>query len=87
MGKQLNEDRPVTPELLVRALRGGIGSDGRVLNAMMPRYALGEADAQARRPPRRLSVRWSPGVTADAIHLASVIAPGMTSSAARCSCR
>ncbi|TXH47735.1 MAG: hypothetical protein E6Q93_27760 [Burkholderiaceae bacterium] len=78
VGKQLNEDRPVyTPELLVRALREGIGSDGRVLNAMMPRYALGEADAQALQAHlERLSVQWSPGVTADTIHLASVIAPG-----------
>ncbi len=79
VGKQLNEDRPVyTPELLVRALREGIGSDGRVLNTMMPRYALGEADAQALQAYlAQLSVRWGPGVGADTIHLATVIAPGV----------
>ena len=40
VGKQLNEDRPVyTTDSLARAVREGIGSDGRVLNPMMPRYA------------------------------------------------
>lgn len=79
VGRQLNEDRPVyTPGLLARALREGIGSDGRVLNAMMPRYALAEADTQALQAYlAQLSAQWSPGVDADTIHLATVITPGV----------
>ena len=78
VGKQLNEDRPVyTPELLVRALREGH-------RQRRPRAQRDDAALRARRGRRagaaghleRLSVQWSPGVTADTIHLASVIAPG-----------
>lgn len=79
VGKQLNEDRPVyTPELLARALREGIGSDGRVLNPMMPRYDLADADTEALRAYlAQLSAQWPAGVDADTIHLATVIAPGV----------
>lgn len=79
VGKQLNEDRPVyTTDSLERAVREGIGSDGRVLNPMMPRYAMEAGDVQSLQSYlQQLSGEWSPGVTADTIHLATVIAPGM----------
>jgi hypothetical protein len=78
VGRRLNEDRPVyTGESLARALREGVGSDERVLNAMMPRYTLSVDDMHALRAYlSQLSRGWSAGVEADTIHFATVIAPG-----------
>lgn len=79
VGRRLNEDRPVyAAESLARALREGVGSDERVLNPMMPRYSLSAADVQALQAYlSQLSRDWSPGVEADAIHLSTVVTPGV----------
>jgi len=59
-----------------RALREGVDPDGKPLQAPMPRYDLDDAAvADLAAYLRRLSAAPSPGVTADAIHLASVVTP------------
>jgi hypothetical protein len=69
---------PYTRETLVRALRDGIDAAGRPLDLLMPRFALDDADAEILADYlTQLSDRWSPGVSADEIHLATVIAPGV----------
>jgi hypothetical protein len=63
---------------LERVLREGVDSSGRSLSALMPRYAF---DAEALRALtaylRTLSTRVPAGVTAQAIHFATVVTPGV----------
>ena len=61
---------------LARSLRDGVDPDGRRLVAPMPRYALDDrAIAALAAYLRRLSANPSPGVDAQALHLATVVAP------------
>ncbi|MGZ5198624.1 MAG: c-type cytochrome [Telluria sp.] len=71
--------RPVyDSETLARAIRSGVGADGRALDAMMPRYPLGDADMAALQAYlRTLSPSPAPGVDAGVIRLATVIQPGV----------
>ena len=69
--------RPAYDEAsFARALREGVDPAGKPLLAPMPRYNLDDAAvADLAAYLRRLSAAPSPGVTADAIHLASVVTP------------
>ena len=61
-----------------RIIRAGRDPAGRELNALMPRYALGERELRAVAAYlKTLSVSASPGVDTDTIHVATVIAPGV----------
>ena len=61
---------------LVRAIRDGVDPSGRVLNRLMPRYALSpDAAEHLIDYLTTLSVKSSPGVTATELHLATIIAP------------
>ena len=65
---------PYDEAALLRALRDGIGADGRVLSQTMPRYAVGPADGQAvTEYLRTLGATPPPGVTATTIHLATLV--------------
>jgi cytochrome c553 len=71
--------RPVyTQESLARALREGLDPAGRVLDALMPRYALGDDEiAQLYAYLEGLSATTAPGVSDREIHFATIIAPGV----------
>jgi cytochrome c553 len=61
------------------AIRDGRHQSGRTMNALMPRYTLSDGQLQAVADYlKTLSTQWSPGVSADSIHIATVIAPGVT---------
>jgi hypothetical protein len=67
---------PYTDATLARAIRDGIGADGRPLNYLMPRYALDEAAmAQLIGYLKDLKVAAAPGVTATTLHFATIITP------------
>ena len=67
---------PYTPATLARAIREGRDSDGRVLNYLMPRYALDDSDMTALIAYlNRLSVLRSPGVTPSTLNFATVFTP------------
>src|SRR6185503_5301206 len=60
---------------LRRAISEGIASDGRSLSAVMPRYRLSDADADALWAYlHELGVGTPPGVSPDEIELATVVA-------------
>jgi hypothetical protein len=61
---------------LARALRDGVDARGRPLDPLMPRYRLADADVAALAAYLdALSRAPSPGVSAQTLHLATVIAP------------
>ena len=63
-----------TDETLARAIRSGVDANGRVLDEMMPRYALDDDELRALGSYlKTLSSHDSPGVTATHIHFATVI--------------
>jgi len=67
---------PYTGETLRRAIGDGIDAAGNRLDALMPRYALDAPEAQLLLDYlEQLSERRPPGVTADTIHFATVVAP------------
>src|SRR5262249_4520690 len=69
---------PYTREMLLRALRDGIDAAGRPLDLLMPRFAIDDDDADVLVDYlTQLSERWSPGVSADTLRFATVIAPGV----------
>ena len=62
--------------LLARALREGMGADGRTLSATMPRYALNTTDAAALTAYlRTLGSAPAAGVTDSTLHLATITTP------------
>lgn len=71
--------RPVyTRASLARALREGVDPDGRVLDPLMPRYALDDdAVDQLQAYLDGLSARPAPGVSDREIHFATVVGPGV----------
>src|SRR5574340_1017723 len=63
---------------LARALRDGIDPNGRVLDPLMPRYALSDAEVdQIHAYLAGLSSAAAPGVDDREIHFATIIAPGV----------
>lgn len=71
-----NRARPAYDDAtLARAIREGIAADGRVLEPTMPRYALAETDARTLTAYlHELGSKAPPGVTADTIELATIVA-------------
>jgi cytochrome c553 len=69
---------PYTDALLARAIRGGIDSSGKPMEAVMPRYALNDDDMKALAAYlATLGAQPSPGVDEREIHFATVIQPGV----------
>jgi len=69
---------PYDPAALAAAIRDGRHQSGRAMHALMPRYALSDSHLQGLSVYlKTLSSKWSPGVSADSIHIATVIAPGV----------
>lgn len=64
------------PDTLARAIRDGVASDGRPLNALMPRFDLDPSSMAAlEQHLRGLSAAPVPGVQDDALHFATVVTP------------
>ncbi|TMB31315.1 MAG: cytochrome c [Deltaproteobacteria bacterium] len=67
---------PYTDATLARAIREGLDSQGRPLNYLMPRFALGDEDMAALvEYLKTLSVRQVPGVTDTVLHFATISTP------------
>jgi len=67
---------PYTPETLARAIRSGVGADGKALSYLMPHYALGDEEmAQLIEYLKSLSPGDLPGVTPQVLHFATIITP------------
>jgi mono/diheme cytochrome c family protein len=73
------DGRPAyTRASLARALREGVDPTGRTLDALMPRYALGDDEIdQLHAYLDGLSATAAPGVSDHEIHFATIIAPGV----------
>jgi hypothetical protein len=74
-----NRQRPAYDEVtLARAIREGVDVTGRSMSPSMPRYALEPRELEALNAYlKTLSVQASPGVSADKVHFATVIQPGV----------
>lgn len=67
---------PYTDATLVRAIRSGVGRDGRALNYLMPRYALDDANLAALIGYlKTLPTGSAPGVTDTTLHFATIVTP------------
>jgi hypothetical protein len=67
---------PYTDATLARAIRDGIGADGRPLNYLMPHYTLSEPDMAAIMGYLKgLMPARVPGVTDSVLHFATIITP------------
>lgn len=65
---------PYTEESLARAIRAGVGSDGRPLNYLMPHYRLDAVAMSALIAYLKgMSVAPAPGVSPDVLHFATII--------------
>ncbi|TLY75171.1 MAG: cytochrome C [Gammaproteobacteria bacterium] len=72
---RINHD-PYTDESLARAIRGGIGANGKTLNYLMPRYQIDDATmAELIGYLKGLRVSPSPGVSTSVLHFATIITP------------
>ena len=70
------EREPYTDELLARAIREGVDSQGKPLSYLMPNYALDDADmASLITYLKTLDRRGVPGVDESTLHLATIITP------------
>jgi cytochrome c553 len=78
-GKLMNQaHEPYTERSFALAMREGTHVSGRVMNQLMPRYKLADNELRALSAYlRTLSSQWSPGADAQALHLATVITPGV----------
>jgi hypothetical protein len=69
---------PYTHAAAIRAIREGADAGGGTLDGLMPRYALTDSEAQSLVDYlESLSSQPSPGVERDALHFATVVAPGV----------
>ena len=77
VGKRMNQAHaPYTGESLAAVIRHGLNNSGRKMSVVMPRYTLDEPEMKALIAYLgQLSEQWSPGVTADSVRFATVIAP------------
>ena len=67
---------PYTDETLARAIRDGLGANGRPLNYLMPRYRVDdEAMGRLIAYLKDMKVTPAPGVTATVLHFATIITP------------
>ena len=67
---------PYTDATLARAIREGIGADGKQLSYLMPRFRLSDADmAELIGYLKRLDQRKPPGVSGSVLHFATIITP------------
>lgn len=67
---------PYTDATLARAIRDGIGRNGRELNELMPRFKLDDATMAALIAYLKgLSATPAPGVSSDTLHFATIITP------------
>jgi len=65
-----------TDETTARAIREGVDPDGKVLNTLMPRYTLGDADMAALIAYlKSLDRDVEPGVDATVLHFATIVTP------------
>ncbi len=69
---------PYDEATLARAVRQGMNVNGRSMHVMMPRFELDDASFQALSAYlHQLTTQWSPGVGAQTVRLATIIAPGV----------
>lgn len=69
---------PYTVATLAQALREGVDPAGRTLDELMPRFDMSDADVeQLATYLQALSQTWSPGVSENEIHFATVVTPGV----------
>jgi hypothetical protein len=75
--ESMRPDRePYTDETLARAIREGLGSEGKQLTYLMPHFALNDADMAALTDYlKHLDRRALPGVTDTVLHFATIITP------------
>jgi hypothetical protein len=67
---------PYTDASLARAIRRGIGADGRALNYLMPHYHLDEhAMAQLIAYLKGMKIDSTPGVDSSVLHFATIVTP------------
>jgi hypothetical protein len=65
-----------TEESLARAIRDGVGANGRPLNYLMPRYRIDDAAmAELIAYLKGMEVAPAPGVTSSVLHFATIITP------------
>jgi mono/diheme cytochrome c family protein len=77
--QSLSAPKQYDDKAFAAAIRKGEHVSGRKLSALMPRYELSDEQLQAVAAYlRTLSATWSPGAGANEIHLATVIAPGVS---------
>jgi cytochrome c553 len=70
---------PYSEAAFAAAVREGRHQSGRAMNALMPRYTMSDGQLQSVAAYlKTLSNEWSPGVTSESIHIATVIAPGVS---------
>ncbi len=76
-GKRMNQaHEPYDDQSLAEAIRHGRNNRGQEMNAVMPRYTLGDPEMKALIAYLgKLSAQWSPGVTAETIRFATVVTP------------
>ena len=74
-GARVNRE-PYTDETLARAIRKGIGVDGRALSYLMPRYAIDDDSMRSLiEYLRQLTAKNVPGVSDSTLQLATIITP------------
>lgn len=75
--ENMRTDRePYTDATLARAIRDGIGSEGRPLNYLMPHYKFSDDEMAALIDHlKHLDQPWVPGVTDTVLHFATIITP------------
>jgi hypothetical protein len=67
---------PYTPDTLARAIREGIGADGKPLKYLMPHYALSDADMAALIDYlRRMEPLKARGVSGSVVNFATIVTP------------
>lgn len=79
VGKRMNQaHEPYNDGSLAKAIRHGENNSGREMSVAMPRYKLGDPEMKALIAYlKNLSGQWSPGVSAEMIHFATVVTPGV----------
>lgn len=79
-GKSFNRlHEPYSDASFAKAVRDGVHVSGREMHALMPRYPFSEDELRGLVAYlKNLSTVWSPGVTADTLTFATIVAPGVS---------